>query len=72
MEGVSYNFYKLYTTIYCQIVTETVLSTRLLKVDLNPINPFPSYRSMLGPLQQTTFEKIVTKGKIAHDEQFLL
>ena len=30
------------------------------------------YRGILTHLQQTTFENIVTKGKIAHDEQFLL
>ena len=29
------------------------------------------FAHILTPLQQTTFEKIVTKEEIAHDEQFL-
>ena len=32
----------------------------------------PKYRRFLTPLQQTTFENIVTKEEIAHNEQFLL
>ena len=32
--------------------------------------PFPTYRHFLTPLQQKTFENIVVKGKITHDEQF--
>ena len=34
--------------------------------------PFPTYRRILTHLQQTTLENIVTKGEIAHDEQFPL
>ena len=34
--------------------------------------PFPTYRHFLTPLQQMTFENIVTKEEIAQDQQFLL
>ena len=34
--------------------------------------PFPTYRCFLTPLQQTTFENIVTKEEIALNKQFLL
>ena len=33
---------------------------------------FPTYRRFLMPLQQMTFENIVTKEEIAHNEQFRL
>ena len=36
------------------------------------LNHFPSCRRLLTPLQQTTFENIVTKVEIAQTEQFLL
>ena len=38
----------------------------------NETERFPTHRHFLMPLQQTTFENIVAKGEIAHDEQFLL
>ena len=34
--------------------------------------PFPTCRHILTQQQQTTFENMVAKGEIAHDEQFLL
>ena len=34
------------------------------------LEPFPTCRPILGHLQQTTFENIVAKGEISHDEQF--
>ena len=40
---------------------------------LGTINPFPhEYRRFLKPLQQPTFENIVTKDEIAQNKQFLL
>ena len=33
---------------------------------------YPTYRHFLTPLQKTTFENIVTKGEIDHDEPFFL
>ena len=40
--------------------------------DFNFTSPFPTYRRILTHLQQTTFDKIVTKGEIAQNKQFLL
>ena len=34
--------------------------------------PFTTYRRFLTPLQQRTFENIMTKAEISHNEQFLL
>ena len=34
--------------------------------------PFPTYRYFITPLQQTTFENIVTKVEIVRNEQFNL
>ena len=34
------------------------------------LRPISIYRSFLMPLQLTTFENILTKGEIAHDEHF--
>ena len=36
------------------------------------IQPFATYRHFLTHLQQTAFENILPKEKIAHDKQFLL
>ena len=36
------------------------------------VYPFSSYRCFMTPLHQSTFENIVTKEEIDHDEQFLL
>ena len=36
------------------------------------ISPFPLWRRILTPLQQTTFENVVTKGEIAQNKQFRL
>ena len=38
----------------------------------SPFLPFPTCRRILTQKQQTTFEKIVAKGEIAHDKKFLL
>ena len=35
------------------------------------VNPFPQIGTLLTPLQQTTFEKSVAKGEIAHDNKFV-
>ena len=36
------------------------------------ITPFPVCRCILTHLQKTTFENVVTKEEIAHNEQFLI
>ena len=36
------------------------------------VNPFPTYRHLLTPLPQMTFENIVAKGDIAQNDKFLL
>ena len=37
-----------------------------------PFSLFSSHRCCLTPLQQTTFENLLAKEEIVHDEQFLL
>ena len=43
-----------------------------LQSALTIVQPFPTYRRFLTPLQQMTFESILTKSEIAHNEHFLL
>ena len=40
-------------------------SVAYVKYDM--IKPFPTYRRIMAPIKQTTFEDIVTKGEIAHN-----
>ena len=48
-----------------------VLKVTFLWCDLH-LTPFPTYNHFVTPLQQTTFEDILTKGEVAQYEQFLL
>ena len=54
----------------CQI--ETVLYRGSIYIFREGFKTFPTYKHFLVPLQETTFENIVVKGEIAHDEQFFL
>ena len=50
----------------------TTVSRQALDMYLNIVLIFPVYRRILTPLQQTVFEIMMTKEKIARDEKFLL
>ena len=57
------------------VIISKVVCSRCVKLRLQVGNVsmvFPTYRRFLTSLQQMTFENIVTKGAIVHNEQFPL
>ena len=54
-----------------QLTPDTVISTAHLELRCQRY-PFPKYRRFSTPMQQTTFEYILTKEEIADNEQFPL